>query len=421
MVSNGSAGREGAAALVVGSGGREHALAVALAASPVVGHVAFAGGPNPGLEAMAERIAPDAVEAEAGRFDLVVIGPEAPLADGLADRLRAAGRAVFGPSREAARLEASKAFTKEIAAAAGVPTARAIVAGSLAEGLSAVRRMGAPVVVKADGLAAGKGVVVADTLAEAERAVSECFGGAFGEAGSRVVVEERLEGPEVSLFALADGATVRLFGTARDYKRAFDGDRGPNTGGMGAVAPAPGFDEAAAEAAMAAIVRPTVAELSRRGIPYVGALYAGLMLTREGPKLIEYNVRFGDPECQVLFPRLASDAYALLHATATGGLASAPLELRPGASVGVVVAARGYPGPVEKGEAIGGLEAIEAAGARVYHAGTRREADGVVSNGGRVLTLVADGASVAQARAGVYAAAAHLRWPGGRMRSDIAA
>jgi len=420
MVADGSA-TGGKTALVVGSGGREHALARALLDSPQVTHLAYAGGPNAGLEQIAEQIAPEAVEAEAARFDLVVIGPEAPLADGLADRLRSGGTVVFGPSREAAQLEASKAFTKEVCTAAKVPTARAEVAGSRAAGLAAVRRMGAPVVVKADGLAAGKGVVVAASLSEAERAVESCFEGAFGAAGERVVVEERLEGPEVSLFAIADGTTVRLLGTARDYKRAFDGDRGPNTGGMGAVAPAPGFGDAAAETVMERIVRPTISELGRRGIRYVGALYAGLMLTAEGPKLIEYNVRFGDPECQVLLPRLAVDAYGLLRAAATGHLADAALEWRAGASVGVVVAARGYPGPVEKGEPIGGLAEVEAAGARVFHAGTRRVGGIVTANGGRVLTVVADGTTVGEARARVYTALTHLRWPGGRLRRDIAA
>ncbi|WP_108658551.1 phosphoribosylamine--glycine ligase [Acuticoccus kandeliae] len=410
----------GARVLVVGSGGREHALAAAIAASPKVATVAFAGGPNAGLEAIAERIAPERIEEVAPSFDLTVIGPEAPLADGLADRLRAAGLVVFGPSQAAAQLEASKAFTKEICTRAGVPTAKAAICDTLEEALAAVRRMGAPIVVKADGLAAGKGVVLADTLEEAERAVSVCFDGAFGAAGARVVLEERLEGPEVSLFALSDGKCVRPLATARDYKRAFDGDRGPNTGGMGAVSPAPGFSDAERDAAMDTIVRPSLATLAADGIDYVGVLYAGLMLTREGPKLIEYNVRFGDPECQVIFPRLGADAYEVLYATATGNLADMKLTTEDGAAVGVVVAAEGYPAAVRKDEVIRGLDAVSAAGATVYHAGTRPDGELVLSNGGRVLTVVATGPDVAAARKTVYDALAHLDWPGGRMRRDIA-
>lgn len=405
--------------LVVGSGGREHALAAHLAASPHVARVAYAGGPNAGLSRIADRLASAEIEEAASAFDLAVIGPEAPLADGLADRVRAAGVPVFGPSREAARLEASKAYTKDICAAIGVPTARSLVCHSLKEGLAGVRRMGAPVVVKADGLAAGKGVVVAGTLAEAERAVSVCFDGAFGPAGSCVVLEERLEGPEVSLFALSDGTSVRGLFQARDYKRAFDGDGGPNTGGMGAVSPAPGFSTAAADEALSSIVVPTLEELSRRGSTYVGVLYVGLMLTRDGPQLIEYNVRFGDPECQVILERLGSDVFELLYATATGQLDAAPLVRRPTTSLGVVVAAEGYPGPVRKDEPIRGLDAVEAAGVRVYHSGTREEDGLVLSNGGRVLTVVASGEDVSAARNRVYAALGHLHWPGGRMRTDI--
>lgn len=414
-----SGAMSGARVLVVGSGGREHALAAALRRSPRVGSVAFAGEPNAGLEAFAERIVPQETETAARAFDLVVIGPEAPLVDGLADRLRDAGLTVFGPSRAAARLEASKAYTKEICAQIGLPTAKATIAGSLKEGLDAIRRMGAPLVVKADGLAAGKGVVMADTLAEAERALSICFNGAFGDAGTCVVIEERLEGPEVSLFALCDGETVRPFATARDYKRAFDGDAGLNTGGMGAVSPAPGFTGAATDAAMDTIVRPTVGWLARAGIPYVGVLYAGLMLTRDGPKLVEYNVRFGDPECQVICERVTSDLFTLLHTTATGRLAEAPLTMAPDHCVGVVVAAEGYPGLVSTGERIGGLGAVEAAGAKVFHSGTRFEGDAVVSNGGRVLTAVATAPEQRLARETVYGALENLDWPGGRMRHDI--
>ncbi len=416
-----TSGRGGASVLIVGSGGREHALAAAVRRSPLVDRLAFAGGANAGLEAIATRVDADRVEEEALGRNLVVIGPEAPLVDGLADRLRSVGVAVFGPSAAAARLEASKSYTKSMCAEVGIPTAAATLAGSLHEGLAAVRRMGAPVVVKADGLAAGKGVVVAQTLAEAERAVSVCFDGAFGGAGAQVVVEERLEGPEVSLFVLCDGHTARPLASARDYKRAFDGNTGPNTGGMGAVCPAPGFSMEAREAAMERIVRPTLGWLAERANPYVGVLYAGLMLTRDGPKLIEYNVRFGDPECQVIWPLVRSDPFVLLHATATGRLADAPIELSPRSAVGVVVAADGYPGVVHTGDAIGGLALVEAAGATIYHAATRYEGPDIVSDGGRVLTAVATGDDVADARQRVYGALAHLSWPTGRMRSDIAA
>ncbi len=419
-MSSSSEAPSGARVLVVGSGGREHALAAAVKRSPKVAHLAFAGGPNAGLAAIAEEIAPADIETVAASMDLVIIGPEAPLAEGLADRLRAAGSVVFGPSAVAAQLESSKAYTKEVCATLGLPTAKAAIADTLEDALAAVREMGAPLVVKADGLAAGKGVVMADTLAEAEAAVRRAMEGAFGEAGHRVVIEERLEGPEVSLFALSDGNVVREFASARDYKRAFDGDAGPNTGGMGAVSPAPGFTDAQCEEAMATIVRPTLGWLASRGTPYIGVLYAGLMLTPDGPKLIEYNVRFGDPECQIMWERVTSDPFELIYATAAGTLADAPLTVSPECAVGVVVAAEGYPGPVEKGEPIGGLDAVAAAGASVFHSGTKPDGARVLSNGGRVLTVVARGETPADARRDVYAALEHLDWPGGRMRRDIA-
>lgn len=408
-----------ATVLVVGSGGREHALGAALAASPQVGRVEFAGGPNAGLEAIASRVTPEA--AGTGTYDLVVIGPEAPLVDGLADRLRARGLPVFGPSAAAAQLEASKAYTKAVCEAAGVPTAKAAVFDTLEPALSHVQAIGGPQVVKADGLAAGKGVVVAATAQEAAEAVRACFSGSFGAAGARVVIEERLVGPEVSLFALADGTSVRCLATARDYKRAYDGDTGPNTGGMGAVSPAPGFSEADADAAMAAIVEPVIAHLKAEGVEYRGVLYAGLMLTADGPKLIEFNVRFGDPECQAILPRLESDPFALMLAVAEGRLADAPIALSHESAVAVVVAADGYPGPAEKGEAIGGLNAVAAQGATLYHAATLATDAGVTANGGRVLAAVSLGRDAAAARGKVYAALDHLDWPGGRYRRDIAA
>lgn len=406
--------------LVVGSGGREHALAATLAASPQVAAVAFAGGDNAGLETFCEKIAPADILPRAGEFDLVVIGPEAPLCEGLADDLRAAGIAVFGPSRAAAELESSKAFTKAICEEAGIPTARFTVCDSEAEALAALARMGAPIVVKADGLAAGKGVLIADTDAAARAAIATCFSGTFGDAGARVVLEEKLEGPEVSLFALCDGTTVRALASARDYKRAFDGDAGPNTGGMGAISPAPGVSQQTLDEAMARIVEPTVAALRQRGIDYVGVLYAGLMLTAEGPKLIEFNVRFGDPECQAIMPRLTGDLYAILSATARGTLGDMPLGLSDDSAVAVVVAAADYPGPVARGETIGGLEEVAAAGAAVFHAGTRRDGERVLSNGGRVLAAVTTGADPEAARTRAYAALTRLDWPGGRYRRDIA-
>ncbi|MEM6762648.1 MAG: phosphoribosylamine--glycine ligase, partial [Pseudomonadota bacterium] len=408
--------------LIVGSGGREHAIAHALKSSPRVGRLAFAGGDNAGLEAIAERLPaePDAVAKLAPEFDLVVVGPEAPLVDGLADRLRAIGVPVVGPGAVGAQLESSKAFTKGICAEAGIPTAHASICHSLHDAMAALHTMGAPIVVKADGLAAGKGVVVAETMAEAKSAISACFSGAFGDAGATVVLEERLVGPEVSLFALADGKTVVPLASARDYKRAFDGDEGPNTGGMGAISPAPDVSDELLAEAMETVVRPTVAALAKRGIAYQGILYAGLMLTKEGPKLIEFNVRLGDPEAQAVLPRLQTDPFELFYAVATGGLADIEIALSAAWCVAVVVAAAGYPEAVKKGEVIGGLDLVEARGAAVLHAGTMRADGNVLSNGGRVLAVVAQGSSPTEARERVYGALSGLDWPGGRMRSDIA-
>ncbi|MEM8854057.1 MAG: phosphoribosylamine--glycine ligase, partial [Pseudomonadota bacterium] len=297
----------------------------------------------------------------------------------------------------------------------------AAVFDALAPALAHVEASGGPQVVKADGLAAGKGVVVAATAQEAADAVRACFSGGFGAAGARVVIEERLVGPEVSLFALADGNTVRRLATARDYKRAYDGDNGPNTGGMGAVSPAPGFGEADADAAMATIVEPVLAHLKAEGVTYRGVLYAGLMLTEEGPKLIEFNVRFGDPECQAILPRLHSDPFSLMLAVAEGRLAEAPIALCDDSAVAVVVAADGYPGPARKGEVIGGLDTVAAHGATLYHAATKATDAGITANGGRVLAAVSLGQDAAAARTKVYAALQHLDLPGGRYRRDIAA
>lgn len=405
--------------VIVGSGGREHALGRALAASHRVGTLYFAGGQNAGLASIAQPLEVDAIASVAP--DLVVIGPEAPLVDGLADRLRALGLSVFGPSAAAAQLEASKAFTKKIAAEANIPTAKAVIAASQPEALSVLASMDTPPVVKADGLAAGKGVTVASSMAEAEAAVRAAFAGRFGVAGQTVLLEDRLTGEEVSLFALSDGKTVKALATARDYKRAYDEDEGPNTGGMGAISPAPDLADAVIGVAMERIVEPAIEALRRYGMPYVGVLYAGLIVTDAGPKLIEFNVRFGDPECQVILPRLRCDPFALLLSASTGRLADFPIALSPNATIGVVVAARDYPAGSARGMPIGGINAVEDAGASVIHAGTRAEDGNVLADGGRILTVVASGETVAHARATVYRALERLDFPAGRYRGDIGA
>ncbi len=412
--------------LVIGSGGREHALAWKLAQSPRLGKLWAAPG-NPGIAAVADLVPIAVGDAPAtvafcrdNSVDLVVVGPEAPLVAGLADRLSEAGITVFGPSAGAAQLEGSKGFTKDLCAEVGIPTAAYARFRDAASARAYVEMSGAPMVVKADGLAAGKGVVIAMTTMEALEAVDACFEGAFGAAGAEVVVEAFLDGEEASLFALTDGVTVVPFGTAQDHKRVFDGDEGPNTGGMGAYSPAPVMTPAMTERAMAEIVRPTVAALAARGTPFKGVLYAGLMITEKGPELIEYNVRFGDPECQVLMPRLDSDLLDLLHRCATGRLADAVPRWRDETALTVVMAADGYPGEPKKGTAIGGLAAAEATGATVFHAGTALAGDGtLIANGGRVLGVTATGATAAEAQRRAYAAVDRIDWPGGFCRRDI--
>ena len=409
--------------LLVGGGGREHALAWKIAKSPLVSRLVCAPG-NAGIAGVCETVTPEgdlAAYAASEGFDLVVVGPEAPLADGLADRLAAHGVPCFGPSQAAARLESSKAYVKDLCAAAGIPTARSGTFTDEAEARSYLGGMDAPYVVKADGLAAGKGVVIAHTLDEARAAVSDMLGGRFGEAGARVVIEEHLSGTEVSLFALTDGESVLPFGAARDYKRAHDGDEGPNTGGMGVVAPPPALTAEAEARAYAEIVEPALAAMRDRGTPYVGVLYAGLMLTEDGPKLIEFNCRFGDPEAQVLMRRVRSDIVPALWGAATGRLGGVGLDWRTEACVCVVMAARGYPGAYEKGSVIGGLEAAEAAGAVVFHAGTAERDGEVVASGGRVLGVTATGETVAAAREAAYAAVGEIDWPEGFCRRDIGA
>ena len=414
--------------LLIGSGGREHALATALARSPRLTTL-FAAPGNPGIAALATLVALDVSDhgavvafCQQNAIDLVVVGPEAPLVAGLVDDLAAAGIKAFGPKKEPARLEASKAFTKELCVEAGIPTAAFGRFTAAAPAVAYVKAHGAPIVVKADGLAAGKGVVVAATVEEAIAAVEACFAGAFGEAGAEVVIEECMVGEEASFFALTDGTHVVPLATAQDHKRVFDNDEGPNTGGMGAYSPAPVMTPELVARTMDTIVRPTVATLARRGTPYAGVLYAGLMITAEGPKLIEYNCRFGDPETQVLMPRLKSDFLELALATAEGRLGDLTPEWTPEAALTVVMAARGYPGAYAKGGEIRGLAAAEEIpGVTVFHAGTALKDGALVSSGGRVLNVTALGETVAAAQAKAYAAVARIDWADGFCRSDIGA
>ncbi len=408
--------------LLLGGGGREHALAWKLAQSPLLGRLWCA----PGSDAMA-RLAtcvpldpcdPAAVAlfARDRNIDLVVIGPEAPLAAGVADAVEAAGISVFGPSAAAARLESSKSFAREVAQACGAPGPAWARFDAPGPARAHVEATGAPIVIKADGLAAGKGVTVAASLAEARAALDAIFAGPGGVA----VVEECMVGEEASLFALCDGRNAIAFGSAQDHKRAFDGDKGPNTGGMGAYAPAPVMTPEVEALAMERIVRPVLAEMARRGAPYRGVLYAGLMIAGGQPRLVEFNARFGDPEMQVLALRLESDLLAVLHAAALGGLDPAMARWRDAAAVCVVMAARGYPGAYRAGEVIAGLEAAATLpGVEIFHAGTRLEGARWLSAGGRVLDVCARGATVAEARARAYAAIGRIGWPGGFARSDI--
>lgn len=413
--------------LVVGSGGREHALCWAIGASSLCTGVFCAPG-NAGTAAVATNV-PIGVDdlpalvafAKAEQVGLVVVGPEAPLVAGLADLLRTAGIPVFGPSAAAAQLEGSKTFMKQVADAAGIPTA-AWARFTEAEAARAhVREVGAPIVVKADGLAAGKGVVVATTLAEAEAAIDAMMvSREHGEAGAAVVIEEFLEGEEISAFALSDGTHALGFGAAQDHKRVGDGDTGPNTGGMGAYSPPPAFTAQLEAEVMARVFQPAVAELARRGETFQGVLFAGLMLTPKGLRLLEFNVRFGDPECQALLLRLHDDLLPLLLACAQGGLSHMSVRWRREASIVVVMAARGYPGAYAKGTRIGGLDAAAAVkGAEVFHAGTALAGGQVVATGGRVLGVGATGATLAAAREAAYAAVNRIDWPEGFCRRDI--
>jgi phosphoribosylamine---glycine ligase len=415
--------------LVLGGGGREHALCWALARDPDVVEVLCAPG-NAGTAALARNLDVDPADVAMVRetavregVDLVVVGPEAPLAAGVADTLRTAEVPVFGPGRAAARIEGSKAFAKEVMQAAGVPTARYWTGSDPAEARAALQSFAAPYVVKADGLAAGKGVRICADLAEAEAAVDDALvGGAFGEAGARVVLEEFLTGPEVSLFAVCDGTRAVPLVPAQDFKRALDGDAGLNTGGMGAYSPVPAVDDALRVQLAAQVFDPVIAELSSRGLPYVGVLYAGLVLTADGPMVLEFNARFGDPETQVVLPRLRTPLGGLLAAAAAGELPAGELEWDDRAAVTVVLASGGYPGAYATGVPISGLDDAAAVdGALVFHAGTRVEDGQVVTAGGRVLAVTGMGASVADARATAYAAADRIAFEGLHRRSDIAA
>ena len=412
--------------LLVGAGGREHALAWKIAASPMLTRLVCAPG-NPGMAALAETravavtdVAGQVALARQIKADLVVVGPESALEAGLGDALAEVGIPCFGASARAAKIETSKAFMKAFASRHGLPTAAYEVFEDAGAAKAYVRAHALPLVIKADGLAAGKGVVIAGDLAEADAAIDACLGGRFGAAGARVVIEEFLAGEEVSLFALADGERDLLFGAAQDHKRAFDGDKGPNTGGMGTYAPAPALTAKIEAEARRTLIEPTVRGLAAEGAPYRGVLYAGLMLTADGPKLVEFNARFGDPECQVLMLRLDSDVVPFLTAAATGGLADvAPPVWRDEAAICVVLAARGYPQAPESGSVIRLSEDWEE-GVVVFHAGTARRADGaLLAAGGRVLNVCARAPTLAEARASAYAAIDRIDWPEGFHRRDI--
>jgi phosphoribosylamine---glycine ligase len=412
--------------LLIGGGGREHALAWKLRQSPLLDRLYCAPG-NAGIEAVAECVALDVADHAAvvgfcreNDIGLVVIGPEAPLVSGLADDLQAAGVRVFGPSRAAAELEGSKGFTKDLCAEYGIPTAayRRFNDASAAKAYVATQSL--PIVVKADGLAAGKGVVIAETREQANAAIEDCFGGTFGAAGAELVIEEFLEGEEASFFALVDGEAALPLAAAQDHKRAFDGDQGPNTGGMGAYSPAPIMTPQLCAQVMQQIILPTVRAMQARGTPFKGVLYAGLMIKDGAAKLIEYNVRFGDPEAQVLMLRLKSDLVPALLAVAEGRLSGIALDWHDDVALCVVMATRGYPGSYAKGSEIKGLDAAGAEpNVQVFHAGTKRDGRRILADGGRVLGVTARGVDIREAQARAYAAVDKIDWPGGFCRRDI--
>ncbi len=411
--------------LIIGSGGREHALAWKIRQSPLCDMLWCAPG-NPGIAKQASLVALDianhsAIIAFCSEADigLVVVGPEQPLVHGLVDALEAAGIKAFGPSAKAAQLEGSKGFTKDLCAQYDIPTAAYQRFNNAPKAKAYVRAQGAPIVIKADGLAAGKGVTVAMSVTEACSAIDDCFEGSFGLAGAEVVVEEFLEGEEASLFALCDGQTALLLGTAQDHKRVGEGDTGPNTGGMGAFSPAAVLDDETISDVMGNIIVPTLAAMHHRGMPFHGILYAGLMLTDEGPKLIEYNVRFGDPETQVLMPRLKSDLVELLLASIDGDLLSVDAQWSSDVALTVVMAAKGYPGEPARGGVISGIDAAQAQGAMVFHAGTALRDGELIANGGRVLGVTATGRTISDAQSRAYDAVGKIKWAEGFYRRDI--
>ena len=412
--------------LLIGSGGREHALALALSKSPQLTTLFVAPG-NPGTDAIARNVTLDVANHQAVidfcrtmQIAFVMVGPEAPLVAGLVDDLDKAGIPAFGPTKAAAQLEGSKGFTKDLCREFSIPTADYERFSAAAPAKDYVRAKGAPIVVKADGLAAGKGVIVAMSVAEAEAAIDMIFGGAFGAAGAEVVVEDFLEGEEASFFALCDGERALSFASAQDHKRVGDGDTGPNTGGMGAYSPAPIMTDEMSARVMREIIEPTLNGMRKRGTPFKGVLFAGLMIGKQGPKLIEFNVRFGDPETQVMLPRLEDDLLALLYAGAKGTLPQAQVKLSKDTALTVVYAAKGYPDAPERGSEIKHIERAQAMPAiTVYHAGTKREGDKLIANSGRVLNVTARGASVKEAQQRAYAAIDAIEWPGGFCRRDI--
>ncbi len=412
--------------LILGGGGREHALAWAVMQNPKCDKLIVAPG-NAGIAEIADcadldiENGTDVVRfCEENAVEFVIIGPEAPLVAGVADRLRDGGLLVFGPDAAAARLEASKAFTKEICEAVDAPTAAYAHFSEAEPARSYIKAQGAPIVIKADGLAAGKGVIVAESVEQALAAIDDMFGGEFGEAGAEVVIEEFMDGEEASFFVLVDGEKVLPIGTAQDHKRVGEGDTGPNTGGMGAYSPAPILTETIAQQALDQIIRPTVAELARRGAPYRGVLYAGLMIEGGHARLVEYNVRFGDPEAQVLMMRMGAQALDLMQAAAAGQLAGCRVNWAQDNAMTVVMAANGYPGPYEKGSVIGGLEDLPETSSEIcFHAGTSRRDGKFVASGGRVLNVTARGDTLAQAHDKVYSMIDRIDWPEGFCRRDI--
>ena len=412
--------------LLIGSGGREHALALSLVKSPLLTKLFIAPG-NPGMTKVGENVVLDVADHSAVvdfcrlmRIELVVVGPEQPLVAGIVDALEAAGISAFGPTKAAARLEGSKSFTKELCRRYSIPTAAFGGFGEREAALDYVRLRGAPIVVKADGLASGKGVVVAQTLAEAEDAIQSMFSGAFGSAGAEVVIEELLEGEEISFFALCDGQRALPFGSAQDHKRVGDGDTGPNTGGMGAYSPAPIFGPDLQERVMHEIVTPTIDAMAAEGTPFKGVLFAGLMITSGGPKLIEFNTRFGDPETQAMLPRLEGDLLSLMQQCARGNLTANSIKLSSDTAVTIVIAAKGYPDAPKKGTEIRGLEKAERMPkVIVTHAATRRDGARLLADGGRVLNVTAIAPEIAEARRRAYAAVDAIDWPDGFCRRDI--